>query len=309
MKKNIAIIGFGTAGQRFFAYLRKKNNIEIIKIIVKKKRNIFFKNKNIGGTSADIENLSNLDGVVIATNYKASFKYAEFFLKKKVPILIEKPFCETFSQSKIIQNLFKKNKSSFLINYSDTFDPKFIKLIDKGVKKIGKIESVIGNYGNNKTLYPIKNDFHPVQNWISHPISMFLNICGDITKFKVINYKFEKKNGFFYEKTQIKLFKNNLNLIFNFSNYPGFKKRNIKIIGSKGFLKFNSYNYLDNYIFYKKKTQIKSTTTSVENILNLFLNNINKNRIISNLDIGIKEHFLSNAILKKIFKKSKSNRL
>ena len=26
MKKNIAIIGFGTAGQRFFACLKKKNN-------------------------------------------------------------------------------------------------------------------------------------------------------------------------------------------------------------------------------------------------------------------------------------------
>ena len=41
MKKKIAIVGFGTAGQRFFAYLKKKNNINIIKIIVKNKRNIF----------------------------------------------------------------------------------------------------------------------------------------------------------------------------------------------------------------------------------------------------------------------------
>ena len=31
MKKKIAIVGFGTAGQRFFAYLRKKNNVKIIK--------------------------------------------------------------------------------------------------------------------------------------------------------------------------------------------------------------------------------------------------------------------------------------
>ena len=45
MKKKIAIVGFGTAGQRFFAYLRKKNNVKIIKIIVKNKRNIFLKIK------------------------------------------------------------------------------------------------------------------------------------------------------------------------------------------------------------------------------------------------------------------------
>ena len=299
MKKNIALVGFGRAGQRFFEHLKKKNNIKIIKIIVKTKRDIFFRDKNIGGTFADIKNLDDLDGVVIATNFKSSFTYAEYFLKKKIPILIEKPFCETLSQSKKIENLFKKNQSSFLINYSDTFDPKFIQLIGKGMKKIGAIKSIIGNYGNNKTLYPVVNKYHPIQNWISHPISMFLKICGDITKFKIIKYKLEKKNGFFFQKVQVQLYKKKLNLIFNFSNYPGIKNRNVKIIGSKGYFKFNSYDSIDNYIFYKKKIYIKSTVTPIENICSLFIKNINKNSVISNLDIGIKEHFLSNAILKK----------
>ncbi|MDC3233180.1 Gfo/Idh/MocA family oxidoreductase [Pelagibacteraceae bacterium] len=302
MKKNIALVGFGRAGQRFFEHLKKKNNIKIIKIIVKTKRVIFFRDKNIGGTFADIKNLDDLDGVVIATNFKSSFKYAEYFLKKKIPILIEKPFCETLSQSKKIENLFKKNQSSFLINYSDTFDPKFIQLISKGMKKIGAIKSIIGNYGNNKTLYPVVNKYHPIQNWISHPISMFLKICGDITKFKIIKYKLEKKNGFFFQKVQVQLYKKKLNLIFNFSNYPGIKNRNVKIIGSKGYFKFNSYNSIDNYIFYKKKIYIKSTVTPIENIFSLFIKSINKNSVISNLDIGIKEHFLSNAILKKTLK-------
>ena len=78
MKKNIALVGFGRAGQRFFEHLKKKNNIKIIKIIVKTKRDIFFRDKNIGGTFADIKNLDDLDGVVIATNFKSSFKYAEY---------------------------------------------------------------------------------------------------------------------------------------------------------------------------------------------------------------------------------------
>ena len=307
MKKNIALVGFGTAGQRFFACLKKKNNIKIIKIIVKTKRNIFFNNKNVGGTFTDIKNLGDIDGVIIATNYKASFKYAKFFLKKKIPILIEKPFCETFSQSKIIDTLFKKNKSSFLINYSDTFDPKFVQLIDKGIEKIGTIKSIIGSYGNNKTLYPIKNNYYPIQNWISHPISMFLKICGEISKFKIIKYKLEKKNGFFYEKAQVQLIKKKLHLLFNFSNYPRSENRNIKITGSKGYIKFNSYSSTDNYFFCKKKYFINSTITPIENILNLFLKNINKNNTISNLNIGIKEHFLSNTILKKILKIKSKN--
>ena len=80
------------------------------------------------------------------------------------------------------------------------------------------------------------------------------------------------------------------------------KNRNVKIIGSKGYFKFNSYNSIDNYIFYKKKIYIKSTVTPIENIFSLFIKSINKNSVISNLDIGIKEHFLSNAILKKTLK-------
>ena len=129
---------------------------------------------------------------------------------------------------------------------------------------------------------------------------MFLTICGDIEKFEIIDYKIQYKNSFIFEKVKIKLIKRNLDLIFNFSNFQGKKNINIKIVCEKGFLKFNSYLENDNYIFYKKKEHIKSRTTSIENILNLFLNNIHKKNKISNINIGIKEHYLSTAILKKI---------
>jgi predicted dehydrogenase len=300
MKKNIAIIGFGVTGQRFFAHLKKSNKINISIIIVKKKREIFFKGKNICGTFADIKNLNNLNGVIIATTFKASFKYAEFFLNQKIPILIEKPFCETILQSKKLLSVFRKNNSSFLINYSDLYDPKYIKLIKKGFKKIKNIKIIKAVYGNNKILYPIKKKYYPIQNWISHPISMFLTICGDIKKFKIINYKINYKNGFIYEKVQIQLFKKNLDLVFNFSNFPGDKNRNIKIVGQKGYLKFNSYLKKDNYIFYKKKEYIRSKTSSIENILDLFLNNVYKKSMNSNIIMGVKEHFLSTTIIKKI---------
>ena len=300
MKKNLAIIGFGLTGQRFFSHLKINNKVHISKIIVKKRRKIFFKGENICGTSKDIKNLNNLHGVIIATTIKTSFKYAEFFLKKKIPILIEKPFCQTVLQSKKLFNLFKKKRSSFLINYSDLYDPKYIKIISKGLKKIKNIETVRADYGNNRILYSNKKKFYPIQNWISHPVSVFLSICGDIKKFKVLNYEIKKKNNLIYEKVQIKLFKKKLNLIFNFSNFPSYKNRKIKIIGERGVLKFNSYDKNDNYILLKKKEPINSKITSIDNILNLFIKNIFRKKIVSNIDTGIKEHLLSTNILKKI---------
>ena len=113
MKKNIAIIGFGVMGKRFFNHLKTNNKVNILKIIVKTKRRIIYKNKNICGTYSDIKDLNNLHGVVIATAFKASFKYAHFFLTKKIPILIEKPFCETILQSIKLFSLYKKKKINF----------------------------------------------------------------------------------------------------------------------------------------------------------------------------------------------------
>lgn len=300
MKNNIAIIGFGVTGKRFFAHLKKNNKVNIVRVIVKTKRRIIYKNKNICGTYSDIKNLNNLHGVIIATAIKASFNYAQFFLTKKIPILIEKPFCETILQSKKLFSLYKKKKSIFLINYSDLYDPKFIKIIKKGFKKIKKIKTIESNYGNNRILYSASKKFYPIQNWISHPISMFLTICGDIKKFKITDYELIFKKGFIFEKVQVKLFKKNLDLTFNFSNLPGVNNRNIKIIGQKGILKFNSYENKDNYISCEKKNYISSKKKSVENILDIFFNNIYKKNKNSNIDLGIKEHFLSTNILKKI---------
>lgn len=300
MKKNIIIIGYGVSGQRFFKYIKKIKKFNILKIIVKTKRKIFYNNKNICGIHKDIKNLNNLNAVIIATPFNISFKYAKYFLQKKIPILIEKPFCRTILQSKKILNLQKKNNSSFLINYSDLYDPKYIKLINIGKKKIKKIKTIIANYGNNRILYPIKKKYYPIQNWISHPVSIFISLFGQIKKFKIISYEILHKNNLIFERVKVRLIKKNLNLIFSFSNFPGEINRNIKIIGEKGFLKYNSYVKKDNFIFCKKKLYIDSNKTSIENILNIFLNNICKKNIKSNINIGVKEQLLSTNIIRSL---------
>ena len=300
MKKNIIIIGYGVSGQRFFKYIKKIKKFNILKIIVKTKRKIFYNNKNICGIHKDIKNLNNLNAVIIATPFNISFKYAKYFLQKKIPILIEKPFCRTILQSKKILNLQKKNNSSFLINYSDLYDPKYIKLINIGKKKIKKIKTIIANYGNNRILYPIKKKYYPIQNWISHPVSIFISLFGQIKKFKIISYEILHKNNLIFERVKVRLIKKNLNLIFSFSNFPGEINRNIKIIGEKGLLKYNSYVKKDNFIFCKKKLHIDSNKTSIENILNIFLNNICKKNIKSNINIGVKEQLLSTNIIRSL---------
>ena len=302
MKLNIALIGFGNSGKRFFLHLKKNKFVNLVKIFVKNKREILYKNKNICGVYEDLSSLTMLDGVIIATDPQVCYKYTRYFLDKNVPILIEKPFCNTLHQLNIISNLQKKKKTTFLINYSDLFDQKLIYLLSKGLKKIGKIQNIICNYGHNKILYSKKNFLSPLQNWISHPISIFLKLCGNITKFKIIHYKFKVQKSLVYEKATIKLIKDNLNLIFNFSNFPNTYMRNIKIVGSHGIVSFDSYENKNNYFFNKKKFLIKKKISSLQNIIIIFLDSLRSKKSISNLDLGVKERKLSISILKKIKK-------
>jgi predicted dehydrogenase len=303
MKFNIVLIGFGNSGKRFFLHLKKNKYVNLVKIFVKNKRKIFYKNKNICGVYEDLSSLTTIDAVIIATGPQASYKYTRHFLEKNVPILIEKPFCKNIHQLNIIHNLQKKKKTTFLINYSDLFDQKLIYLLDKGLKKLGKIKSIICNYGHNKSSYSKNKTLSPLQNWISHPISIFLKLCGNIIKFKIINYKFKVQKSLVYEKAIIKLKKNNLNLVFNFSNFPNTYMRNIKIVGSHGIISFDSYENKNNYFFNEKKFLVKKKISSLQNIINIFLDSLRSKKNISNLDLGAKERKLSISILKKIKKK------
>lgn len=302
MKFNIVLIGFGNSGKRFFLHLKKKKNINLVKIFVKNKREILYKNRNICGVPEELNSLVKLDAVIIATNPEVSYYYAKYFLNKNIPILIEKPFCKNLNQLNVIYNLYKKKKTTFLINYSDLFDEKLIYLLKKGLAKIGKIRSIVCNYGHDKNSYPKNINFDPLQNWISHPISIFLKLCGNISKFKILNYKYELQNNLVYEKATVKLIKKNLNLIFNFSNFPNTFMRNIQIDGSDGAISFDSYISKNNYFFNKKKFLIGKKISSIENIINIFLNALRLKNNISNLDLGVKERKLSISILKKIKK-------
>ena len=113
MKLNIALIGFGNSGKRFFLHLKKNKHVNLVKIFVKNKREILYKNNNICGVYRDLSSLKILDGVIIATDPQVSYKYTRYFLDKNVPILIEKPFCKNLHQLNIISNLQKKKKQRF----------------------------------------------------------------------------------------------------------------------------------------------------------------------------------------------------
>ena len=297
MVKKILIIGFGKVGKRYFSLLK---NIKDIEIIVCKKSVINSKNVKV---IYNLKNTKEISGVIIASPLNTHFRYAKFFLDKKIPVLLEKPVCKSFSQAEKLKNLSLKNKISLIINYSDLFDVKLMQLIKLTSNEFNRIKEFSMSYGNNRNKYYFKKNITPSADWLPHPVSLIAKICEKVDNYFILDYKYKiNKNNLFFEKFKIRFIKKNNDIILNFSNFPKTNMRNLYLRTQNKEINFDAYNYKNNY-FVKganKKRYIKNKISSFENITNFFLKMIKDKKYYSNIDLGLKEMKITYGILKKI---------
>ena len=84
----------------------------------------------------------NLDAVIVATPNQLHEKHTVSFLKKKIPVLLEKPISDNIKSAKKIIDSSKKNKTPLLIGYHRRHNlivSKVKDIISSG--KLGKIVS------------------------------------------------------------------------------------------------------------------------------------------------------------------------
>ena len=296
MLKKILIIGYGKIGKRYLTILQKKKNIQII--ILKKK---FINSKKINF----IYNLRNIDGVtgvIIASPANTHFRYAKFFLQKKIPVLLEKPICSNINQANILKKLSFKNNTSLIINYSDLFDPNFIKNLKLISHELKTIKELKMNYGNNKNKYFFKKTITPSADWLPHPISIIISILKKIDNYQIIDYQFKvnSHDNQLFEMFKIKFIKKKITAILNFSNFNKTNMRNIYLETQKMKFSFDAYNNKNNFFFKKKKYNFNLKMSSFENITNTFLDIIKSKSFSTNIKLGIKEMTITFSILKKI---------
>ena len=83
-----------------------------------------------------------LDAVIVATPNQLHEKHTISFLKKKIPVLLEKPISDNIKSAKKIINSARSNKTSLLIGYHrrhNSIVNNVKKIIEN--KKLGKIVS------------------------------------------------------------------------------------------------------------------------------------------------------------------------
>jgi predicted dehydrogenase len=232
--KNVLIIGSGSIAKKHIKFLNKNNikpiiiNIKTIDI-AKKKINDLIKNFNI--TTA-----------IICSPASTHLKYINFFKKKKIHFLVEKPLL-TDSQLKLInKNFFKKSKLTELVGYQLRYNKTLINikklLKSKFLGKLYNVKIVCNSFLPMWRKKKIKNSISlskkkggGVLLELSHEIDYMLWLFGDpdhlkafIDKIKIFNKEVEESaNLFFYYK--------NFNIQLEISFNSRFEKRSILIEG------------------------------------------------------------------------------
>ena len=285
-KLKVILIGIGSFGKKYFKEIHKNKKYNIIGIYRKKVKKKTYNNIPVFHFKDLFQKIpQKIDLAIIVTPVETHFKIAKIFLKKKIPIILEKPAGTNKKEVSQLNFLSIKNKTSVIVNHSETFNMNLDQLL-KNRKKIGKIKKIICLFGKKSNKYKNKK-FLPFIDWFSHPLS----VVEKFTKldFKVLNIKnnIKRIKGSYYQHLSTNLINSkNVSLNILFSNIQKDISRKVLIYGTKGFISYDGVASSQNYlkIFDKKKIVIKNKKIeTISKLLSFVEQKIKKKKYINNL--------------------------
>ena len=279
---NIALVGFGRFGKKYYNELIKNKNF-FLKAIYRK--NKIYNNKFQKLTKKNLIK-NKIEAAIICTPINTHFELSKFFIKKKIPLILEKPAAKNKLEIKELINLSKKYRSTVLINHSDLFNGNFKFLYSK-IKLIGKIKFIDAKFGKFNNNYKDKK-YLPLNDWLPHPLAVILTVIKKVEKIKTLKNEIYFKKKSIFQNTILSFHnKYSLNGKIHFSNKIKKKKRQIIIYGKNGLLYYDGYDTKNNFIKTKKKIFSKKKYLSpIQNILEIFYQIILKSRFHSDLKLS-----------------------
>lgn len=213
---NVVIVGYGNIGKVYFKILKNISRVKKIYIIDKyedKKKGIHslssFKRKKI----------DNVDYAFICSPSHLHFNHASYFLRCKIPVLIEKPFVLKIKHAYELIKLSKQNKTICCSVFQNRYNKSILKLkkIFSNKNKLKKIFFIDlklfwkrdKKYYSNGWHGKYKFDGGVLTNQSIHMLDILIYIFGKVENFTVfssfnkskleaedlISLQFKLKNG------------------------------------------------------------------------------------------------------------------
>jgi predicted dehydrogenase len=292
----IALIGYGRFGKKYFKEIKRLKQFNLVVVFVKSK----IKKKTFVKFSADKISKFNLDGAIIVTPPKTHLFIAKEFLKRRIPIIIEKPATLNFKSINFLNKLSIQKKTTVIINYSDLFNLNFLNIL-KNINRIGRINYAEAFFGKLLKIYNDKN-YLPYFDWLPHPLAILEKFFNLNVKPNIIKNIIYKKNNKYFQILDIDFYKKKKKLfkIF-FSNSNKNKKRQLLVYGDKGIISYDGYIPKNNYILINNRKFFYNKKISTLNYILLFFHQIIQNKkYYSNLKQGMIIHKLLKQISKKL---------
>jgi predicted dehydrogenase len=322
--KKIILIGYGYWGKILANQLNKTKGIKFLGIqdnnilALKEFKKKFPEKKIFKSINEILKDKENIDGAVVATNFKSLFTVTSKLLKNNINCLVEKPVSKSGKEILELKKIAKKQKVVCMPGYIFLHN-NYIQYIKEVLNKklLGNIRIITFERTN---LGPVREDLNSIWDLASHDISILNFFFGH--KIKIENQfskDFLKKNVSDYAIVNFSI----KNSIFGFIHCSWLnpkKERRIVIVGDKKMLVWNdmnekypvviydkgvkkkkilveNYKQYKNYLFSGEELTPKiKTKTPLENELLHFISAIKKDRNYINMDFALKVSNILNKI-------------
>ena len=320
MKKiNISIVGTGLMGLQHIKAISKSKKANLHSIVDisdnAKKLSNEYKIPLYSNVSSLLKS-NQLDAVIVATPNQLHEKHTISFLKKKIPVLLEKPISDNIKSAKKIIISSKKNKTPLLIGYHRRHNAIVSKV--KTIIRSGKLGNIVSA---NVLCWLYKHKEYFKESWrtsrgggplginLVHDIDMICYLLGSISHVQAFTTNKNRKFKVEDTATVSLIFESGALCTLNISDtivapwsyeltagenpaYPVTNQSAYMIGGTKGSIQFPNLKYW----FYKKE---RSWWNKI--FLKSDINKKDDNTLVNQID-----HF-SDVVLKKVKPKVNGN--
>ena len=252
-KNNIALIGCGIWGKNIARNLSHMGALACIydhdQTISKKITNEL----NLPHfTFGEILSNKNIEAVIIASNAETHKDLAVEALLNDKDVLIEKPFCLSLSDAKIISKLAVEKKKILMVGHLLNYHNAFIKM--KSFIEEGKIGSIKNIRANRLALGAIRSNESVIYDLAAHDISMILSILKNLPNdlsVQSIHHNLNKGP----DAINVKLsFNEGITALISCDWMCPYKEHKFSVIGSNGSLIFDDTKDWSNKLYFNPST-------------------------------------------------------
>lgn len=209
---------------------------------------------------------SDIDGIVIATPASTHAIIAQDFIKKGIPLFIEKPLTANLKEAQALNTLAKKHHASIFVGHIHCYNSAY-RTLKVQSKKIGDIRTI---FAESMSAGPVRSDVSVLWDWAPHDTYLMIDLLKkNPTSVQAWGTTSLQTNKNHYDSTAIKLtFPGNVTGILTNSWVSPEKRKHFTVIGTKGSLVFDDAKKEDKVIHYTPKKP-QGTPLAYENTMPL----------------------------------------